>query len=189
MNYNAECLFPSLLHLVETKVDSLLKLYCLEARQADPVGVRASNSGGWQSEGNRNNSLITDSLYNLFDNSINKVFQQKLQIVNHWININGPNTYNIIHDHPMSDLAGVYYVSVPKNSGDIYFQNPQCFVAHSELNAYNIEARQYLRQELQKYIEPQDGLLLLFPAYLKHGVTVNQSNEDRISVSFNIKLI
>ena len=188
MQYNAEYLFPSLIHIIETDVNKLLKLYCLEAKQTDPVGVVLSNTGGWQSKGNHNDSLITDNLYKVFNKTITNLYQNKLEIVNHWININGPNSYNVLHDHPMSDLSGVFYISVPENSGHIYFENPQSFKAHAELTSYTMEASQQMQQHIQKYIKPIEGLLLVFPAHLKHGVIPNQSNEDRISVSFNIKI-
>ena len=36
---------------------------------------------------------------------------------------------------------------------------------------------------------PQDNVLILFPSWLKHQVETNQSEEDRISISFNINAI
>ena len=35
----------------------------------------------------------------------------------------------------------------------------------------------------------RQGSLLMFPGWLEHGVTQNLSNEDRIVISFNLKLI
>ena len=35
-------------------------------------------------------------------------------------------------------------------------------------------------------INPQEGLLVLFPSYIEHFVEPNQSSEDRISISFNL---
>jgi uncharacterized protein (TIGR02466 family) len=35
-------------------------------------------------------------------------------------------------------------------------------------------------------INPQEGMLLLFPSYLMHKVNNNISNKERISISFNI---
>ena len=35
----------------------------------------------------------------------------------------------------------------------------------------------------------EEGSLLMFPGWLEHGVTQNLSNEDRIVISFNLKLI
>ena len=188
MKYNAECFFPSLVHIIETDVDKQLKPYCLKAKQTDPVGVVLSNNGGWHSRGNTKDSLITDNLYKVFNETINNLYQHKLEIINHWININGHGSYNVIHDHPMSDLSGVFYINVPENSGDIYFENPQSFQAHAEMTSYTKEANQTCNQYLKKYIKPIEGLLLVFPAHLRHGVLPNQSNEDRISVSFNIRI-
>jgi uncharacterized protein (TIGR02466 family) len=37
--------------------------------------------------------------------------------------------------------------------------------------------------------QPKVGELLLFPSWLPHFVLPNTSNEERISVSFNIELV
>ena len=38
------------------------------------------------------------------------------------------------------------------------------------------------------WFPPVEGRMLIFPSHLEHDVRENLSNEDRISVSFNIKL-
>ena len=38
-------------------------------------------------------------------------------------------------------------------------------------------------------VEPKEGLLVLFPSYLHHSVNLNQSEDERIVISFNINLI
>ena len=35
-------------------------------------------------------------------------------------------------------------------------------------------------------IQPQNGLIFLFPSWLSHRALPNKSNQDRISISFNI---
>ena len=35
-------------------------------------------------------------------------------------------------------------------------------------------------------LEVEEGMLVLFPAWLVHSVPVNEGNEPRISISFNI---
>ncbi len=37
-------------------------------------------------------------------------------------------------------------------------------------------------------VKVQDGTLLMFPSYLEHSVDANTSNEERVSVSFNLML-
>ena len=39
------------------------------------------------------------------------------------------------------------------------------------------------------YFPPTEGRILIFPSSLEHEVEKNKSSEDRISYSFNIKLI
>jgi hypothetical protein len=34
-------------------------------------------------------------------------------------------------------------------------------------------------------ITPQEGMILLFPSYLKHQVDYNKSNDTRLSLAFN----
>ena len=37
-------------------------------------------------------------------------------------------------------------------------------------------------------IQPKEGDLLIFPAYLSHAVNRNLSDEDRVVISFNIDI-
>ena len=39
------------------------------------------------------------------------------------------------------------------------------------------------------HMNPEEGQLILFPAYLPHSVLPNRHNEERISISFNIMLL
>ena len=38
------------------------------------------------------------------------------------------------------------------------------------------------------YREPVEGMMFMFPGHLLHRVGSNESNEDRISISFNLGL-
>lgn len=65
------------------------------------------------------------------------------------------------------------YVSVPEGAGKIVFL-PQTS------NCEDPPSISY---------EPKVGQFLIFPGYLDHFVTRNHSEETRISVSFNYKLL
>ena len=65
--------------------------------------------------------------------------------------------------------AGVYYVSLPEGSGDLIFERDE-------------------NQERVK-VTPKVGEYIIFPAWLKHAVTRNQSDDLRISMSFNLERI
>tara|TARA_A200000159_G_C7215733_1_gene293979 strand:+ start:188 stop:799 length:612 start_codon:yes stop_codon:yes gene_type:complete len=188
LKYHHECIFPTLIHVIETQVDPEIKDYCLSKKLIDPIGMFLSNEGGWQSKQEYGDSIITDKLYELFNQSLQQSFLTPIKIIGHWININKPNSFNAKHNHPQSDLAGVYYVEVPKNSGDIYFETPQHFLSYSEIESYTPPVKEMSGQHTVRFITPQKGLLLVFPAHLQHGVLANKSKEDRISISFNMKI-
>ena len=107
-------------------------------------------------------------------------------MINMWSNIQSekPNKHHI-HIHRNAFLSGVLYISVPKNSGSIFFTNPTLghFIADTthESNVFHgIHT-----------IEPIEGMMLLFFSNLPHGTnnsTINK-NEYRISISFNYALL
>lgn len=189
LKYHHECIFPTLIHVIETQVDPEIKEHCLSKKQADPRGVFFSNHGGWQSKQEYEDNIITDKLYEIFNQSLQQSFVAPIKITGHWININKPNSYNLKHNHPQSDLAGVYYVEAPENSGNIFFETPQMFAGYSEIESYTPPVKEMSGQHTIRFVTPQKGLLLVFPAHLQHGVLLNKSNEDRISISFNMKVV
>jgi uncharacterized protein (TIGR02466 family) len=79
-------------------------------------------------------------------------------------------------------LSGVYYVKVPENSGNIYFYDPRAG-SQMLLPPYTQMTKWTLGKILYKPIE---GMFILFPSWLWHGVEPNSSEENRISLSFNI---
>ena len=90
-----------------------------------------------------------------------------LRLDNFWININKKTHFNVPHSHPCCIFSGVFYVKTPYNSGNFAFYR-------------NIHV--YKSTEL---IKPEENMLILFPAYFDHYVEPNNSNQDRISISFN----
>ena len=189
MNYQAECLFPCLVHVVETELDLNLKAYCKEQKRKDPEGVIKSNCSGWQSKEFIDNPRFPNLLENILDKSIYQFFRKKLTVTDWWININCPNSYNMQHTHPGAHFSGVYYLQVPENSGNIYFPNPWSFASAYELEAYTEEFKTKAHQHFFQIIKPKEGMLLVFPSHLVHGVDLNKSEEDRISISFNARVI
>jgi uncharacterized protein (TIGR02466 family) len=99
-----------------------------------------------------------------------------------WATVLAPGAEHRVHDHPNNFLSGVYYLRTHAGADTINFHDPrsQAGVIRppvTELTAENTE---------QVVVRVQDGMLLLFPAYLRHSVDANASQEDRISISFNI---
>ena len=113
------------------------------------------------------------------------VVNQKVKITSMWSVINKKNASNSRHIHSNNYISAAYYVKAPKNCGNIIFYDPrsEAVFRHpiiSKPNKLNTNSFS---------IEPKEGLLVLFPSYLNHSVDLNNSDEERVVISFNIDLI
>jgi uncharacterized protein (TIGR02466 family) len=99
-----------------------------------------------------------------------------------WANINPTGGLNSPHTHPNNFLSGVYYVSLPANSGQIVFSDPRPQAASILPPAE--KWNKYVGNEIR--LEVKEGRMVIFPAWLVHSVPVNRSAEERISLSFNL---
>ena len=164
--------------------------YAYNLRDSDERGRTASNRGGYQSLAFpvKGGDILQDLLINIISNIPS--FRNNVDVVCHsWVNINPPLSFNVKHCHPNCDIAGVLWIKIPENSGDIVFHSPYNYISYNEMICYTREF-----QEKGKYFHDykfpaREGNLLLFPAHIEHKVGENNSDEDRISVSFNLKLI
>ena len=189
-------IFPIMLHSFEIKEfeknkDNLIK-YIYDEKEKDPVGVQATNIGGWHSKDLKKEGLLLDLLvqgivgYFAPTNMVNK--NAKMSISNIWANINGHNNLNLPHNHPRADLSGVWWIKVPPDSGNIIFNSPSFFEEFPLYEFYSDEVKNQLNFHPTYYITPGEGQVVVFPSFLTHWVEPNKSQEDRISVSFNIDL-
>jgi len=122
----------------------------------------------------------------LMDQCLTDLFggcKTKFHITNFWINKNNKGSFNRTHVHPGCQLSAVYYVKAPKNCGDIVFSNPN--VASVMQGFDKLKEPEFQSEYLFK---PEDGLFILFPSYMPHEVLPNQSDEERISASFNVQV-
>ena len=194
INYTTKNIFPVPIHTFDVngfnEIQDELIDYAYELRKKDPKGVSISNRGGWQSSGFEVKDE-NDKLHNFLFNCINGFPHINYKVnflIYAWININKPGNYNVKHLHPTNDLSGVLWIKAPQNSGDIVFESPYEFQAYQEIDSYVDEFRNSFNIDHSYYFTPTDGRMLIFPSHLMHEVEENLSNEDRISVSFNIKL-
>lgn len=104
-------------------------------------------------------------------------------------NIIPPNDFDSPHHHPKADLIGVYYVSVPENSGDILFHDPRGSINFLwKGDCSNDDNHRGKTGRVCHRITPKEGQLIMCPAYFIHSVEANLSNKNRISIVMNIKI-
>tara|TARA_Y100000004_G_C8771166_1_gene350781 strand:- start:58 stop:672 length:615 start_codon:yes stop_codon:yes gene_type:complete len=194
IKYTLTNLFPSPVHIFDTdgfdEFKNNLIDYAYKLREEDSKGFNISNRHGWQSRGfdltNMNDLLHGTILQGL--SSFPSIKNTTEMRASAWININGPGAYNILHSHPNSHLSGVMWIKAPKDCGVISFDNPNGHQTYTEINSYNQEFNDQFFIHHSYWLPPIEGRMIIFPSHLQHEVKENNSNEDRISVSFNITL-
>ena len=197
LNYKIVNLFPSSIHNLEITdfdkcKDELVKEVYQE-REVDPIGRKLSNRGGWQSNSYELHKCKSEMLQKVIRNLLSEFNKNLLRkdvcmICEGWMNINRPGDFNVKHNHPRSHLSGVLWIKVPKNSGSIMFHSPEIFNRFQELDCYTDEFCYDSNCYMTHDFTPSEGKILIFPSSLEHEVKKNESNEDRISYSFNLVL-
>ena len=166
--------------------------YIYNLQKEDINGVTKSNKGGWHSKNfklNNKDSIqfkfaleVQKYILDVFQNYGWKTEQNSILIKEMWAIINKKDDFNVIHTHPNCYLSSAYYVKAPENCGKFLIENPNQAKKHFYPQLAN-------KTELNMPIaglDVNEGDLLLFPGYLPHKVAKNESDEDRIVVSFNV---
>jgi uncharacterized protein (TIGR02466 family) len=131
------------------------------------------------------NKALANEAFDTFES-----FATTLGFANTWINISNKGGYNEIHTHPGAVMSGVLYIKVPGegDAGALYFHrnSMESFTIQS-LGLSGATSRAKAPHTLpNKTYVPKEGRLILFPAWVGHGVRENTTDDDRISISFNL---
>ena len=175
----------------EEQNKKLLK-YIYELKTQNPNGEKKSNINGWHSPSfkldDKNNEgykfLIQTQIY------LSDVFKsygwiynpKKIKCSGMWAIINEKGNFNTEHTHPNSNLSAAYYVKAPENCGNFKVGNPHAI----SRDKYPLRETPTEFNRLVAELKVEEGDLLIFPSYLPHSVLPNQSDKDRVVVSFNI---
>jgi uncharacterized protein (TIGR02466 family) len=189
----AQALFPSVVwstlfddHATLNK-ELLARAY--ELRDKDPRGVSRTNIAGWQS----NNTIQQLPEFALINRRILQACERIAEsqyfipglTFDHqaWVNISPPGSSNQVHYHANCYFSGVYYISLdaPK-CGSLYFRDPR--TASRMMPFPATKQTPFTASEVR--MPPEPGRLYIFPGWLEHGVEVNQSDSDRVGISFNV---
>jgi uncharacterized protein (TIGR02466 family) len=103
-----------------------------------------------------------------------------------WYNIYDVGADLESHVHPGNCISATYYIKSQDNCGDFaigtadrsttYQYNPKFFKERNEFTS------------VKQFFKPKVNSLIMIPSNIMHWVTPNRSNEERISISFNLKV-
>jgi len=170
---------------------------CLQIRAYDREGQRWSKNsypGGYTSYASMANLHKLSSTFMDLEAKITKHVRKyarhldmdlggkKIEMTDCWVNIMPKQVVHSLHLHPLSFISGTYYVRTPRNASAIKFEDPRLskFMAAPPKRS---DCRP-MNQQHVKY-KAEAGKVILFESWLRHEVSANQSEEERISVSFN----
>ena len=157
--------------------------YILNEAENKPSVIK-SNRGGWQSE----TIHPTDENYKPLVEQITEVLKhinldiKGASIAQMWTNVNKKGDWNIIHQHGTYTLSGTYYVKVPENGGRLTFRDPRPAAISNGFMVNKFDNGEFMNINLR------EGLLAIWPSYLDHFVEPSNSDEERISISFDLLL-
>ena len=85
------------------------------------------------------------------------------------------------HSHGSYDISGVYYLDTNGNDGNLILCN-----MHNQLQGNMLLCQIIEKGDIKLPLET--GMIFLWPGQLKHYTLENQTDHERVSVSFNINL-
>lgn len=182
--------FFTKIHIFKLKdfdVDKITQ-YINNVRTLDS-GVQISNHGGWQSHAL---TSPVEDMKPIVDDIISKLkyiytsmgIRTEPKLHGYWCNVNHKYSINGSHNHPGSYYSACLYVRAPDNCGNIVFERDD------SLEDYHIDTDLTENNYKTFSIKPSVGEVIIFPAWLKHYVDTNLTNDPddrRISIAFNFR--
>jgi uncharacterized protein (TIGR02466 family) len=96
-----------------------------------------------------------------------------------WFNWYGQGDFMFEHIHPERRISGCYYYAATGDDGQLKFKNPNPLMQNKLWPADALRDQDYT-------VLPQVGRLVMFPSWLPHRVSINTTDQTRISIAFNI---
>jgi len=155
-------------------------------------GMQRSNEGGWHSDNNLHHlkemQVVCEEVYKTVMLSLQSLGldlnKREAVIQGMWLNCNDHNHFNRSHVHPNSDFSGVYYLAAPTGCGDL--------ILHDPVTERGVRPFPTVEQRASSWgsvsITPKVGQLVMFPSWLNHATELNQTQDSRVSLSFNLSL-
>lgn len=124
------------------------------------------------------NKDIKEIVYRLI-HEYKQMYNRDIGLINFWGQVHDKNESTQLHNHidlnyykDSPNVSAVYYLQVPKNSGDL--------IIEFNRNKYEIDTWIF---------PPEDNKFIMFPAALDHKVQKNLNSKQRIAISFNFKYV
>jgi len=172
------------------------------ARMASSQGLVDSNVGGWQSE--RALETWNDPAIAVLLERIRVMVRQLVTVtardagadhlegwhIEAWANVNTRGDLNKSHHHAQGRVSrnlwsGIYYLGAVALAPDDALAGVTRFEDRSSVPKEILRCPDAFERELT--VVPEAGLMVGFPATLRHYVTPHAGDRERITIAFNLK--
>jgi|TARA_R100000388_G_C7146936_1_gene112691 hypothetical protein len=92
---------------------------------------------------------------------------KKIELVDIWFQIYKKGDYHLLHTHENAHFANVFYINLP----------------HKKL-----KTKVYSLKEKELKFKCKEGDIVSFPAFYRHGSSINNYEEEKIIISFNTNI-
>lgn len=104
---------------------------------------------------------------------------QSPKIYQSWVNVVDTGGFALPHVHYNAALSAVVYISAGPNQGNLIFEDP------TEL-ALCAQPLSRKTERMRREIEVNTGDVVIFPGWIRHYTTTNQTTNQRISFIANL---
>ena len=183
-----EQFFPTTVYGKDVQLDNTKLAQDIVNWSNQDQGVQKTNYKGWHSTTDMASKPEYQNLVNELMIMCKDVFKEEWLdrepiLGNMWANINPKDGMNQPHIHPNSLFSGVYYVKSNPQAGRLKIYDPR--PGAQIVMPVRLEGQPPKHLWRDANLDPVSGRIIMFPAWLWHSVEPNQSNDLRISVSFN----
>jgi uncharacterized protein (TIGR02466 family) len=169
----------------------------IRAQQAAQPGIERSNVGGWHSKTDMLDwggpaatklaemALRTAKRLSHFEGRDPATVEWDVRM---WANVSPPGALNMSHAHPGVLWAAVYYVAAgeAEAGGELYLEDPRFPLPLMTFPGFRVLGMDGQPQPIEHRIAPKTGDLILFPAWIRHGVRPYTGSGERISIAMNL---
>lgn len=196
----------------QTLIDELKRV--IQSRREAHPGLRRSNEGGWHSDtdmmdwGGAGAAKLAELAIRIakrmshFQGANIEDFDWLIQM---WANVSPPEALNHLHAHPGNLWAAVFYLDMGDEDanredgvksdigGALYLEDPRFPMIAMRHTGFRLMSVPYgptnskaQPQAYQADMKFEAGDLVVFPAWLRHGVRRYTGSSERVSVALNL---
>lgn len=173
----------------------------IRARQAENDGVKRSNIGSWHSDsdmldwgGAAANQLATTAtnVCKRMSHFLGGSADDLNWSVRMWANVTPHGGLNQVHAHPGNLWAAVLYLDLgaategEEVGGNFYLEDPRFPMCAMRETALRMSGMDGKPQQYEVDFKLARGNLIVFPAWLRHGVRPYTGSRERISIAMNV---